>query len=428
MLINILKISGFFREEKRRVFKLTILIFNCGSSSLNYKIFRVDSTQKIKILAKGKVHRVGTQGSHTSFIEHDYKNNRVKEIVSIADHQTAALLVLKYIKDNSIPIDYIGHRFVHGGNYFKNSVLINNENLKKLEACFCFAPIHNSNSLSVISTAKDFFRDIPQYVSFDTAFHNSIPDYAYTYALPQKIIKDFGFRKHGFHGLSYQYVTQETAFFLKIPVEKLKIVVCHLGTGGASVCAVKNGKSLDTSMGFSPLPGLIMSTRCGDIDPMLAIYLTAIFDYKPHKLLELFNKKSGLLGISGFSSDIRDIIERFSSKDEKQAELAFNMYIHSLKKYIGSYIAILGGIDVLVFTDDIGVETPLVREKVCADMDWLGLKLDKTINQKVNKKKTSVLNSKNSKVYILSVPTDEEVVICREGYKLFKKGKAKVKD
>ncbi|MCJ7786736.1 acetate kinase, partial [Patescibacteria group bacterium] len=257
-----------------------------------------------------------------------------------------------------------------------------------------------------------------------SAFHSTIPPCAYTYPLPEKILKEFRFRKYGFHGLSYLHAMRQTADFLQASPERLKIVACHLGTGGSSVAAIQNGRSIDTSMGYSPLTGLAMSTRCGDIDPMLTIYLMSVYGYRADQLQELLERESGLLGISGFSSDIRDIIN-FTSKGEKeQADLALNMYVHRIKKYIGGYVTIMGGLDVLVFTDDIGVSNWLVREKICNNMNWCGVDLDEKMNRQADSGKIYRVNKKDSKISILTVPPDEERVIFLEGVKLLQTLKA----
>lgn len=401
---------------------MNMLVFNCGSSSVSYKVFEVEDKKKIEVVTAGKTHRVGVKGSEPSFVEHKHKERIQKDVVPITNYRQAAKLILKFIKENNIIIDCIGNRFVHGGTYFQKSAFVNEENLRKLKLCMPLAPLHNPIALSVIFESRKVFPDIRQYVVFDSAFHSTIPDYAYTYALPKHIAEKYNYRKYGFHGLSYLYVIKTVSDFLETPAEKLKIVACHLGTGGSSVVAIKNGCSVDTSMGFSPLSGLVMSTRCGDIDPMIMIYMMVFYGYRNDDLLNLLNKKSGLLGVSGFSSDIRDIIGKISG--EKQAGLAFNMYIQRLKKYIGSYIiAALGGLDVLIFTDDIGVKNPLVREKVCEDMEWCGIVLNKEKNKKYGMKKPELLNSKNSKVRIIALPTDEEVVIAWEGIKLLEEEK-----
>ncbi|MGA2143233.1 MAG: acetate/propionate family kinase [Brevinematales bacterium] len=401
---------------------MNILVFNCGSSSVSYKVFRVEDFNEIEVLITGKAHRVGVTGSEPSFIEHEYKELIQKDELPITSYEQAARLILKFIKENNVIIDLIGNRFVHGGTYFRGSAFVNPDSLKKLELCLPLAPLHNPIALSVIFESGKFFKDVRQYVVFDSAFHSTIPDYAYTYALPKRIVEKYNYRKYGFHGISYSYVIRAASDFLKEPLGKLNIVACHLGTGGSSVAAVKNGFSVDTSMGYSPLSGLVMSTRSGDIDPMIMIYMMVFYGFRNDDLLNLLNKKSGLLGVSGFSSDIRDIIGRISS--EKNAGLAFRMYIQHLKKYIGSFIvAALGGIDVLIFTDDIGIKNPFVREKVCENMEWCGIVLDKDKNKKYGMKKPELLDSRNSKVRIIAVPTDEEIVIAWEGLKLLKEEK-----
>lgn len=399
---------------------MNILVFNCGSSSLTYKLYKTGSTDNIEVVASGKAHRVGVTGTEPSFIEHKTAESTVKNVISLKTHKDAAAIILENLK-NKIDIDLIGHRFVHGGDYFKVSDFVNEETLKKLELCLPLAPIHNPVSLSVINECRRSLPNAAQYVTFDSAFHSNLPAVAYTYALPAQVTKKINYRKYGFHGLSYLNVLLETERFLKTSSEKLKIIACHLGTGGASIAAIKNGRSIDTSMGYSPLAGLVMSTRCGDIDPMLTIYLMNAYGYRPDDLLDLLTKRSGLLGISGFSSDIRDIEKSIFAKDKEQAETAFNMYIYRIRKYIGGYAAVLGGTDVLVFTDDIGVYNWQVREKVCENMDWCGISLDSEINRNCNGKQVARLNKQNAPVTILCVPTDEERIICLEGIKLINK-------
>lgn len=396
---------------------MNILVFNCGSSSLSYKLFRVIGPEDIEVVLSGKAHRVGVKGKELSSIEHFFQGEIRKDVTPLKNHKQAAILILQYLNENGINIDYIGHRFVNGGTHFSKSVFINKDILKKLYLCLPLAPIHNPVILEVIQECVKRFPHIKQYVAFDTAFHSTIPYCAYTYALPKKIIQKFGFRKYGFHGLSYSYITKVVPKFLKRSPKKMKIVACHLGTGGSSVAAIDGGMSIDNSMGYSPLPGLMMSTRCGDIDPMLTIYLMARYEYRPDYLIDILNKESGLLGVSGFSSDIRDIIHNIS-KEGEQAGLALDMYVHRLKKYIGSYIALLGGIDALVFTDDIGLRNPFIREKVCEEMKWCGIVLDKKLNRAAVGNTISVLNTKSSKVKIISLPTEEEFAICFEGLKL----------
>lgn len=403
-------------------YSLNILVFNCGSSSLNYKIFELGDAEDYKIILAGKAHRIGVVGTEPSFIEHKPEGKKVT--IPLESHRQATNLIVKYVKEEkNVEIDMIGHRFVHTGGFFDKSVFIDKQSLKKLRQTLPFAPIHNPISLDVIDECIKAFPKLKQYVAFDCDFHSTIPPYAYTYPLPEKIIKKFRYRKYGFHGLSYLNTMRETARFLQTTPEKLKIVACHLGTGGSSVAAIKYGKSVDTSMGFSPLTGLAMSTRCGDIDPILTIYLMSVYGWRGDELQEMLERKSGLLGVSGFSSDIRDIIS-FTSKGEKeQAQIALDMYVHRIKKYIGGYVIVMGGMDALVFTDDIGVTNWLVREKICDNMGWCGVNLDVEANQKTDSSKICRINKKDSKVNILSIPPDEEKIIFLEGVKLIKEEK-----
>jgi len=400
---------------------LRLLIFNCGSSSLSYKVYQISSAQDIKVLLSGKAHRVGVKGDAPSFLEHRLQGQVYKDVVPLANHRQAGNLILKFLKDNLIDAEFVGHRFVHGGRYFQEAALVSDSVLEKLKLCLPLAPIHNPASMSVILECRELLPGVTQYVCFDSAFHSTMPAYAYTYALPKHIIEKLGFRRYGFHGLSYSYVTQETARFLHIPREELRAVMCHLGTGGSSVAAIQNGRSVDTSMGYSPLAGLVMSTRCGDLDPMLAIYLMVAYGYSSDDLVDILNEQSGLYGLSGVSSDIRDLIPRVSGLEEEQAELAVDMYIHRLRKYVGAYVLVLGGMEALVFTDDIGAGNWLVRERVCERMEWCGLVLDREANRKATPGKISVLHAKDSKVRVLSVPTDEELSMAREGLKLLGK-------
>lgn len=395
-----------------------ILVLNCGSSSLSYKVFAYADANNVSVSLSGKAHRVGVKGTEPSFLETDFHGAIQKEVIPLENHGAAAEAALKSVEAHGIAVGCIGHRFVHGGSYFPDSVQLTRETMEKLKLCQPLAPIHNPNSLSVIEVCTRLLPDVPQYAAFDSAFHSTIPEYAYTYALPRNIARKFGFRKYGFHGLSYQYVTWEIARYLGVSQKGLRVVACHLGTGGSSVAAMRDGRSIDTSMGYSPNTGLVMSTRCGDIDPMLATYLMSLYGYRPDELTDLLSKQSGLLGVSGFSSDIRDIILRFEEREEEQAELALEMYVHRLKRYIGGCAALLGGMDVLVFTDDIGVHNWQVREKVCENMEWCGIVLDREANRKIAGDGDSSVEESTSRVKILVIPTDEELMICMEGIRL----------
>lgn len=395
-----------------------ILVFNCGSSSLNYKVFEA-GPDSLAVALAGKAHRVGVTGSEPAFIEHRAGGQTRRHVVPIATHAQAAQLVLAHLAEQAQPIDVIGHRFVHGGSAFRASARLTPETLGRLEACLPLAPIHNPNSMSVIQACRRVLPAAPQYVTFDTAFHATLPPAAYTYALPADLVRRFELRKFGFHGLSYQFVTEAAARFLGRPLSELKLVACHLGTGGSSVAAIRFGRSLDTSMGYSPLAGLMMSTRTGDLDPFIPLFLMEHAGYEAETLSELFNKKSGLLGVSGFSSDLRDLVRRRDETGDERAALALDLYAYRLKKTIGAYAALLHGPDALIFTDDIGVQNWRVRERACQDMDWCGLRLDPEANRLAPTDQVGRVSAASSRVAVLSVPTDEERVIGLEGARLF---------
>lgn len=397
---------------------MNILVFNGGSSSLTFKLFETQKDGEPRTLFAGKLHRIGVKGTEPSFVEYACGGANEKIEVAVKNHKQAAAIAIKLIKESGLAVDGIGHRFVHGGRYFHSSAAINDEVMEKLGKCVPLAPIHNPISLSVIREAQKSYQDAFQFVTFDAAFHATIPEKAYAYPLPKKIVEKFGFRKYGFHGLSYQSVLRDVAAHYRMDLKGKKIVACHLGTGGSSVTAIESGRSIDTSMGFSPLSGLIMSTRSGDIDPMLMIYICYTFGLRPDDLLELLEKKSGLLGVSGFSSDIRDILK---TDKNGPAYTAVRMCVHRIKKYIGNYIASLKGLDLLVFTDDIGVQNHEIRKMVCKEMEWCGVVLDQAANRKSDASKISELSEKGAKVRILSVPNKEELMICLEGIRLREK-------
>ena len=285
---------------------MNILVFNCGSSSLSYKVFQATDSQHLAAVLAGKAHRVGVHGTEDAFIEHHLDGETFRKALPICNHREAATLAITFIRERNVQVDLIGHRFVHGGSLFQRSTFLDALQLERLGRCLPLAPIHNPNSLSVIHAAQEALPGVRQYVTFDSAFHASIPEYAYTYALPRALVEEHGFRKFGFHGLSYQDVTQKAACFLGVSLEALRIVACHLGTGGSSVAAVKGGRSVDTSMGYSPLAGLVMSTRSGDIDPILPLYMVERCGYTASEVARILNRQSGLLAVSGLSSDMRD--------------------------------------------------------------------------------------------------------------------------
>ncbi|NPV76944.1 MAG: acetate/propionate family kinase [Anaerolineae bacterium] len=393
---------------------MKVLVFNCGSSSLNYKVFDI-AKERYQLLASGKAHRVGVTSTQAAFLEHHGPKQNKKIETQLPNHQVVAQMVLDQLESESLGVDAVGHRFVHGGNYFRQSVILTPENKEKLKACLPLAPIHNPNSFRVIQVCMQRLPGIPEYVTFDTAFHATLPPHAYTYPLPQELIDRFGYRKFGFHGLSYAYVISRAAELMELSISSARIIACHLGTGGSSVLAYQNGAAVDTSMGFSPLPGLVMSTRTGDLDPILPLFLLDNLGCTPEDLEIIFNKKSGLLGVSGFSSDLRDLQDRIAQDGYPPAILAYEMAVHRIKKYIGAYGVLMGGLDVLIFTDDIGVHNWKLREAVCNGLQWLGIDLDLTANQNYTPNQNNLLSTPSSKVKIITMPTDEEWVIASEG-------------
>ncbi len=393
-----------------------ILIFNCGSSSLTYKLYRVTGKDELAVVAHGKAHHVATKSQAQPYIENTTGSTTQRETLPLPDHRAAAQAILAFLERANLPVDVCGHRFVHGGTQFRAATIITPQNLPDLEACNPLAPLQNPGSVSVLKLCAELRPQSIQYASFDTAFHAGLPECAYRYALPEAVSQRYGFRKFGFHGLSYQYCTLQTARFLERPVESLKIVACHLGTGGSSAVAIQNGQSLDTSMGYTPLQGLIMSTRSGDIDPAVVLALIEEHGYTAAQVNRLLNKESGLVGISQISSDPFELLEQMDS--HPHARLAIEMYVHRLKSYIGAYLALLGGADAVVFTDEIGLRGWQIRELACAGMQWCGLVLDPQANREAPTNRVARLSDAASPITVLSVPTDEEYVIALQGLKL----------
>lgn len=385
---------------------------------MSYKVYREEPPHSLTPIAAGKAHHVGVRSREEPYIVHHRLGEASRSAGKFETHREAARAVLEHLRTAGIPIDAIGHRFVHGGTLFQASTLIDDDSLPRLEAAAPLAPVHNPNSLSVIHLCLEELPETPQFAVFDTAFHAAIPEKAYRYALPYHLADEMGLRKYGFHGLSYQYISRETSRFLGIPLKELKIVACHLGTGGSSACAIQGGRSVETSMGFSPLPGLIMSTRSGDLDPSILLALIEKRGYSVAQIDRLLNKESGLIGISGISSDLFELV-RAAEEGNERASLAVDMYVHRLKSYIGAYLAVLGGADALVFTDDIGARCWQIREKACEGLEELGIVLDRDANR--GAEGLRLLSSAESKLKVLSMPTDEEIVIAEEGVRMLKK-------
>ena len=398
---------------------MNILVFNCGSSSQNYKLYRV-SAKNLDLLCKGKAHRVGVIGKEPSFIEHAWGGHIERLEQPIPNHALAAGLILDFLQVKGFKIDAIGHRFVHGGSVYQHSIIITPEVYANLESLNPLAPIHNPNSLSVINVCRERLPGLPETLTFDTAFHSGMLESAYTYALPAEWRERLGLRKYGFHGLSYQYVTHKAADFLQRPIESLRMVACHLGTGGSSVVAIDGGKSIDTTMGYSPLPGLVMSTRSGDLDAEIVVDLLKQ-GMTTTAISNLLNKKSGLLGVSGISSDFRDVLA--VAADDENARLAIDLYTQRLRKTIGAFTTLLGGIDVLLFTDDIGLQNPTVRALGCRNLEWAGVELDESVNESAPLDRVSDVSRAGSAVRILVLPTDEEYVIAEETLRVLTEAK-----
>ena len=381
---------------------MNILVINSGSSSVKYKLFNLKDEKE---LARGMVERIGLRGS--SVRDHD---EAVKLVLGLLTHKKRGA-----IKDIS-EIAAVGHRVVHGGEEFSDSTVITPRVIKAIRSHFKLAPLHNPPNLLGIKVAKKLLPGIKHVAVFDTAFHHTIPPSAYLYALPYRFYEKDKIRKYGFHGTSHKYVSLRAAQILKRPIGKLKLITCHLGNG-CSVTAVKNGKSVNTSMGFTPLEGLVMGTRCGDIDPAVVLYLMDKKKLSSARIDELLNKKSGLLGMSGVSGDMRDIYKAVKRGD-KRAKLAFEVFIDRIKRYIGSYAAAMNGADAIVFTAGIGENHPPTRSAVCENLSFLGVSLDKAKNNSAAGEK--IISKPASKVKTLVIPTDEEFMIARETHRLMK--------
>ncbi len=397
--------------------EMKILVLNSGSSSLKYQL--IDSETE-EVIAKGQAERIGVKGGGGKITHETISNVKVEVNADMQNHEQAMDHVFELLTDpargalSSVDeISAVGHRVVHGGEKFSKSVVMTQEEVEEIDKLSVLAPLHNPPNIEGIRACMRLMPKIPQVAVFDTAFHATMPDYAYTYALPYKYYTDYGVRRYGFHGTSHRYVTAQAQKMLAemgMDTNTTKIVTCHLGNG-CSMAAVVGGKVIDTTMGMTPAEGLVMGTRSGDLDPAILLYLARELNATPDDIDNLINKKSGLLGISGISSDMRDV-EAAAARGEKRAELAISIFCYRVKKYIGAYAAAMGGIDAIVFTGGIGENNQLVRGKVCDGLDFLGLKLDKKKNETI--KGLADLSAADSKSKILLVPTNEERMIARE--------------
>jgi acetate kinase len=392
---------------------MKILVLNCGSSSIKYQLFDMAATT---VLAKGIVEKIGLKGS---FLKNErFDGDKVKLEGEILDHQTGIEYLLGMmisarrgvIKDLN-EIDAVGHRLVHGGEKFQSSCYLDDLTIKAVEDCSDLAPLHNPANLKGIYAMKNLLPHVPQVGVFDTSFHQTMPDYSFMYALPYSLYKKYGIRRYGFHGTSHSYVSRRACEILNVDYASKKIITCHLGNG-ASITAIQGGKSVDTSMGLTPVEGLIMGTRSGDVDAGALTLIMEKEEIDYAALNTLLNKHSGVLGVSGISSDMREI-ESAAAEGDDRAILSLKMYDYRVRKYIGSYAAAMGGVDLLIFTGGIGENGWETRENICKDMEFLGLELDRKKNEGVRGKEL-IISTENSRVTVMIVPTNEEFVIASD--------------
>lgn len=390
---------------------MKILVINCGSSSLKYQL--IDSSNE-ETLASGICERIGIDGLFSYKAE---GKDKIKFEPAMPDHKAAIKIVLEQLEDkdhgviNSLKeIDAVGHRIVHGGERFSKSVVITDELLKEVEACNDLAPLHNPANLIGINACKELIPGVPMVAVFDTAFHQTLDPKAYLYGIPYEYYTKYGVRRYGFHGTSHRYVSQRAADILGKDIKDLKVIVCHLGNG-ASVCAINGGKSVDTSMGFTPLEGLIMGTRSGDIDPAIIEYIAEKENLDIKGVMNILNQESGVKGLSQVSSDFRDLDDARDAGND-QAALTLDIFRYHVAKYIGAYAAAMNGVDVIAFTAGLGENDPLTRQDVCKYLTYLGLEFDEAANDFRGKER--IITTKTSKVTAMAIPTNEELMIARD--------------
>ena len=399
---------------------MKILVLNCGSSSIKYKLFDMD---KNDVIAQGGIEKIGMKGSFLKLT--DANGEKVIIEKEIPEHTCGVKFIFEVLTTGKYAVlkslselNAVGHRMVHGGEKFNKSVLLTPEVLEAFAACTDLAPLHNPANLKGVNAVSELLPNIPQVGVFDTAFHQTMPDYAYLYAIPYELYQKYGVRRYGFHGTSHRFVSGEIFKYLNMPVEGSKVITCHIGNGG-SITAVKDGKSVDTTMGLTPLEGIMMGTRSGDIDGGAVTFLMEKEGLDSTGMSNLLNKKSGLLGISGVSSDMREVTASMEAGNERAA-LAKKMYAYRIKKYIGAFAAAMGGVDVVIFTGGVGENRHEVREAVCENMEFLGIKLDKEQNAKIMFGKDGIISTPDSKVKVVVLPTDEELMIAQDTMALVK--------
>lgn len=394
---------------------MNVLVVNAGSSSLKYQLF---DTKTMDVIAKGLCERIGMDGGRIAHNQAD--GTKVEKFINMSNHAIATKELVDILTDpvegcikSMDEIEAVGHRIVHGGSYFSKSVIATPDVISKLEKCMELAPLHTGPHLMGIQGCTEVMPGVTQVLVFDTAFHQTMPECAYFYPLTYEVYEKYGIRRYGAHGTSHRYVASEMIKLLGGKAEGTKIITCHLGNG-SSISAVKDGKVIDTSMGFTPLDGIEMGTRCGAIDPAIVPFIMEKTGMSPAEINDFMNKKCGLLGVSGVSSDMRDI-EKGMKEGNARCKLAFDILIYQIKKYIGSYTAAMNGLDAIVFTAGIGENSPNIREKVCNDMEFFGIDMDKEINQNAKVQSDIVrLSTDNSKVKVYLIPTNEEFVIASD--------------
>ncbi|WP_329904758.1 acetate kinase [Porphyromonas pogonae] len=392
---------------------MKVLVLNCGSSSVKYML--IDMPQG-DVLAQGGVEKLGLPGSFLKFKMPNGEKVQLEK--DMPDHTVAVEFILSTLMSEKYgciksfdEIEAVGHRLVHGGNKFSESVAINQEVIEKLRECIDLAPLHNGPNLMGIEAIMKLLPNIRQVGVFDTAFHQTMPDYAYMYALPYEMYEKYGVRRYGFHGTSHRYVSKKGAELAGLDYKNCKIITAHIGNG-ASMTAIVNGKSIDCSMGFTPTEGLMMGTRCGDVDPGALAFIADKEELDGKGLSDLVNKQSGVMGVSGVSSDMREIEEAINGGN-KRAMLSMEMYNYRIKKYIGAYAAAMGGVDLIIFTGGVGENQWTTREIVCEGLEFMGIKVDKSVNTEL-RGKDAVISAADSRVKIMVVPTDEEYMIAKD--------------
>lgn len=398
---------------------MKILVLNCGSSSIKYKLYDMDDES---VLAQGGVERIGLDNA---FLKLTLPNGEKKILMhDMPDHKEGVNFVFQTLLSEEYgaiksldEIDAVGHRIVQGGDLFEKSCLVNEGVEAGIESLCDLAPVHNAGHLKGIRAVDHLMPEVPQVTVFDNAFHSTMPAHAYLYAVPYELYEKYHVRRYGFHGTSHRYVSHRVAELMGKDIKDLKIITCHIGNG-ASVAAIKDGKVIDTSMGLTPLAGVMMGSRSGDIDPSAVTYIMDKLHLQPQEMADFLNKKSGVLGITGISSDMRDI-EEAANKGNERAQLALRMYNYRIKKYIGSYAAAMGGVDVIVWTAGVGENQISTRMEACSGLEFLGVKMDAEANNCRGEEK--LISAPDSKVQVWVVPTDEEIVIARDTMELVKK-------